>query len=149
MNFNDRREAPMSFQIAPLIDIVFLLLIWLIVSYATAREERNLQIRLPQARAAVEVPRVANDIVIDIAADGTITHQRRPMSLSALENRLVRLAEFARGSGGDREPGVILRVDGQTPHRAVVAVLDACGRAEVRRVFFATDGEKPTMPNAE
>lgn len=148
MDFSDRGAAPISFQIAPLIDIVFLLLIWMIVSYAVAQEEKNLQIRLPRASTAVEVPRASNDIVIDIAADGTVTHQRRPMTLAALERRLVRLAEFARGPEVGLEPGVILRVDASTPHRAVVEVLDVCGRAEVRRVFFATDGGlRPVNPD--
>lgn len=151
MNFGDARSDANAtgFQIAPLIDIVFLLLIWMIVSYAVAEEEKSLHVSLPRADSAVEQPRRTNDLYLNVAADGALTLERRPITLEALERRLIRLREFARAPDVNREPGVILRIDGATPHRAVVAVLDVCGRAQIRRVFFATEGggRTPAVPD--
>ena len=140
MDFNARGggAAETSFQLAPMIDIVFLLLIWLVVSYAMIEQERALDIRLPKAQAAAERARVMNDIVLDIDREGNVTHMRRPLTPTALESRLRLLAEYARAPGVEREPGAILRADEETPHKHVVAVMDICGRAGVRRVFFAT-----------
>ena len=139
MDFRARGEPEETqFQIAPMIDVVFLLLIWFVVSYAMIREERSLDIRLPKAQAAAERARVMNDIVLDIDREGNITHMRRPLTSAALASRLRLLVEYARAPGVEREPGAIIRADRETPHKHVIDVMDICSRAGVRRVFFAT-----------
>jgi biopolymer transport protein ExbD len=137
MRFYERQDGESQFQLTPMIDIVFLLLIWLIVSYYMVEEERSLDIRLPEAQAAQERPRVLNDLVLDIDSEGKVTCMRRQFTYEGLEERLRLLAEYTKSLESDREAGAIIRADQNTPHRYIMAVMDICSRAGVRRVYFA------------
>jgi len=136
MNFSGRGEVENQFQLAPMIDIVFLLLVFFIAVYAVEQRERLLNINLPEASAAQEEGRSMRDIVVDIDAGGRIFLYHAERTPEYLENRLRLLGEFA-GSRGEK-PGVIIRADGACDHKHVVRVMDICARADVARVFFST-----------
>ena len=156
MNFDQAKTPGAGFQIAPLIDVVFLLLIWFIVTYATAQDEKSLPIRLPRADMASEIPRNVREMVVNVvmgcrcvprheepdhpcpSPKMILTYERGEISLEKLEGLLRKLKETT------DDPGVILRVDREAPHRATMAVLNVCVRAGIERTAFSADSAPPS-----
>ena len=73
-----RREAPhiLGFQIAPMVDILLVLLCFFIVTWNFARRETELDVKVPSAQNATESNRVVNQIVVNVRTDGTIVLNR-------------------------------------------------------------------------
>lgn len=119
-----RRNASVEVNITPLIDVVFLLLIFFMVSTTFTKESR-LQITLPTADAERgEAPPESIEIVIDREGSYAING-------IALINRqrdtLVRgLRELA---AGNLEVPVTITADARTAHQAVVTAMEAAGKA--------------------
>ncbi|MHC4870487.1 MAG: ExbD/TolR family protein [Planctomycetota bacterium] len=134
MNFSNQPQSQHDFQIAPMIDIVFLLLVFFIVSYSMAEIERELSITLPEASKAKESSSRINDIVINITIDGNTIVNKRKMSISALHDRLKKLSEFG------APPSVIIRADEMCKHKDVIKVIDVCARVKAKNILFSTAG---------
>lgn len=119
-----RRNAAVEVNITPLIDVVFLLLIFFMVSTTFTKESR-LQITLPTADAERgEAPPESIEITIDreggYAINGIALINRR-------RDTLVRgLRELA---AGNREVPVTITADARTAHQAVVTAMEAAGKA--------------------
>ncbi len=142
MNFRRVFEGPEeSFQMAPLIDIVFLLLTFFIVTGALAVQERETPIRLPTTTAAIIRPREKLDIVVNITREGRILINNQPYSVSRLRNVLIEMRRSARTA----PVSVIIRADGKALHEDVVAVIDACTAAKLKNISFVSVG-KGTKP---
>lgn len=134
-----RTEQP-GFQIAPLIDVVFLLLIFFVTSQIYAQWEAEIQIALPSARTADQRSRQVGEIVVNIGRDGTIAVGGQTLTEERLTTILSRLALAYPGQA------VILRADRRTEYDAVIRVLDLCRRSGVWNISFATlpSGEEDT-----
>ena len=119
-----RRNAAVEVNITPLIDVVFLLLIFFMVSTTFTKESR-LQITLPTADAERgEAPPESIEITIDreggYAINGIALINRR-------RDTLVRgLRELA---AGNRDVPVTITADARTAHQAVVTAMEAAGKA--------------------
>ena len=134
MKFLKHKEDDIGFQLAPLLDIVFLLLVFYVVTTAYQQEEREQQIQLPTATDSAELERAPLEIVINVARDGRLIVNGVPWSLSELRARLHMLSRtFA-----TNPPSITIRADRQTYHENVVHVLDACVAANMRNVSFIT-----------
>ncbi len=148
MNFSRREDAETQFQLAQMIDIVFILLIFFVATYAVAQEEKLLNIALPEAGSAEDTARSLREIVVNLNMDGEIFVNRQRFTPEKFERRLAQLMEFAeslkRGGETGVEPGVIIRADAECPHKYVVLVMDTCARVKIRRVFFSTVSLKET-----
>ena len=73
MKFSGKlKEAPVGFQIAPMIDVVFLLLIFFVTSQIFAQWEAEIGIDLPTAKTAEENPRTPGEIILNVARDGKV-----------------------------------------------------------------------------
>ena len=133
MNFR-RRAAPEpgGFQIAPMIDIVFLLLIFFIVTWNFARWETELDVTVPVAREGRESRRTIGEIIINVKSDGTIVVNRQEMNEDQLQTKLQRISELY------PDQAVILRGDESVNYRYIVKVLDVCREANIWNVAFAT-----------
>lgn len=136
MNFRPNDEAQHEFQIAPLIDIVFLLLIFFIATYALAQIERELDVKLPDSKSAEQQVSRLNDLVVNIGPDGNIVVNRQALETADLLQRLQRLATFG------TVPNVIIRADEACQHKFVVRVMDVCAAANVQNIYFSTRREE-------
>jgi biopolymer transport protein ExbD len=125
-----------SFQIAPLIDIVFLLLVFFIVTGALAAQERETLIQLPKTTSAVARPREKFDIVVNITREGQIWINNRRYSVANLQRVLADIQRSARPVA----VSVIVRADGATQYENVAKVLDACAAVKIKRVSFVSLG---------
>ena len=129
-----RRAEPhvLGFQIAPMVDILLVLLCFFIVTWSFARKENELDVKVPSAENAKESNPIVNQTVLNVKADGTVVWNRKPMALPDLALKLKEL------SGLFPDYAIIVRGDERVPFRYIAAVLDTCREANIWNVAFAT-----------
>ncbi len=133
MNFRGH-AAPerLFFQIAPLVDILLFLLVFFIMTWNFARNEAELDVKVPAAREGKESSRPVGEVILNVRRDGSITMNRRTMSSEELLKTLSRVAELY------PDQAVVLRGDQNVDYKYVVDVLDVCRAANIWNVAFAT-----------
>jgi len=135
MNFRRaRREAP-GVDLTPLIDVVFLLLIFFMVSTTFIRETQ-LRIDLPEASgAALERDDDPVEITVDSRGDYSVNNR---LLLNNELSTLLRALEEVTGGREAAAVRVIITADAEARHQAVVRAMDAAGKAGMVRVSIAT-----------
>ncbi len=120
-------------QLAPMIDVVFLLLIFFIVSWNFARFETDTEVTVPEAETAETTARLPGEIIINVNADGQIKVSAERLEPGEL---FFKLEELAR-----RFPDqpVILRGDKSVDFKHIMTVLDLCSQAGIWNVAFAAE----------
>ena len=133
MNFRPRGEEEVDVNLTPLIDVVFLLLIFFMVSTTFVRES-EIELTLPEASAEV---RENPADVIDIAIDGS---GRFFVNGNALINTQLETVKRALSAvrPADAEPVVIISADAKASHQSVVTVMDAARQVGLTRITFPT-----------
>lgn len=133
MNFRERAQPqPSGFQLAPMIDVVFLLLIFFIVTWNFARWETEIDVTVPTAREGSESRRAIGEIIVNVRADGGILVNRKELTPDDLLERLQRIATLY------PDQAIILRGDQAASYDSIVKVLDICRKANIWNVSFAT-----------
>jgi biopolymer transport protein ExbD len=129
-----KRVAPsvLGFQIAPMVDVLLVLLCFFIVTWSFARKEMELDVKVPTAENAKESNPVVNQTVLNVKADGSIVWNRKTVSGEEL---LTRLRELA---GLFPDYAIILRGDRNVRYENIVKVMDICRDANIWNVAFAT-----------
>jgi len=130
-----RRRAPeiIGFQIAPMVDILLVLLCFFIVTWSFARKEMELDVKVPAAQSGKEPVSAVNQTVLNVKMDGTVVWNRKVVPAKELVERLTELARIY------PDYAIILRGDERAAYRAIVNVLDICRDAGIWNVAFATD----------
>ena len=133
MNFKRQAREEVSVNLTPLIDIVFLLLIFFMVS-TTFTQENHLSIDLPEATAEPsKAPVEAIDVVISAASDYSINGQ------VLLNNQPDTIRRGIAKALGDRQAvPLIITADAKTPHEAVVFAMDAAGQLGLVNISITT-----------
>ncbi len=133
MNLRKFRREEMSVNLTPLIDVVFLLLIFFMVT-TTFRDESEIEIDLPQA-SEKPMAQVGDAIDIVIDRDGKFYVNKTLV----INTQLGTLKRALRTIKGDRKnPPVIISADGMAPHQAVVTAMDAARQVGLVRMSIAT-----------
>ncbi|NKC13512.1 MAG: biopolymer transporter ExbD [Gammaproteobacteria bacterium] len=139
MNLRPRRPEPPDINLTPLIDVVFLLLIFFMVS-TTFDREAELAIQLPESSAAPPDAEQRRRIEIAIDANGRYFVDGNTL----LNARLDTLKRAIMGAAAaDQSIPLIVNADANTPHHAVVLALDAARQAGLSKVRFATRSGPP------
>ena len=133
MKFKRLNREELSINITPLIDVVFLLLIFFMVTTTFTRESR-LIVTLPEADSPL-VDSQTDVIEIVVLRDGSYAINGRSLVNSRIET-LMRGLELE--SGGDRSLAVLLIADAQATHQAVVTAMDGIGQSGFTRLNIAT-----------
>ncbi len=142
MKFRRRSRNKVTVELTPLIDVVFLLLIFFMVSTTFIRET-ELKIDLPEATG--DIQEVDNDIVeITISASGEYAVNNRLLINSSLKTLMAAMKEV---SEGDTERRLIITADAGARHDAVVQVMDAAGQLGMSRMSITT--RNPADSNLE
>lgn len=132
MNLRPRRREPLELGLTPLIDVVFLLLIFFMVT-TTFRKEAEFDIALPEAsRTPTEQ---TGQLTVQIGADGRYQLNDQPLAGTSLD--VLRAALQSAIAGGDVSV-LTIRADARTPHQSVVRVMDAAGQVGLHRIAIAT-----------
>ena len=120
MNFRAKLRAdPVGFQLAPMIDVVFLLLCFFMTSQLFAQWEQEIDITLPTAKTGQTPQRLPGEIIVNILADGHAVVNGRDLDDPSLAGMLKRLAGLFPG-----QP-VLLRADGKLALQDFVSTVDA------------------------
>jgi biopolymer transport protein ExbD len=122
----------LGIQIAPLVDVLILLLAFFVISWKFSRFETEIDISLPAAEKGQPLSREYNEIVVNVHTDGRVVVDSQPYDDATLFSRLEKIARI------NPNVAVIVRGDKATPYEHIVAVLDTCKRAGVWNVSFMT-----------
>ena len=130
----NEREA--HIMIIPMIDIIFFLLVFFMMSMLSMTVEHSVPLQLPQAATAVLQTEAS--LTVGVTADGRIFVEEEPVSR----------ADFSRRMAAERERNpdvnVVLRADEDSRHADVLFVLDGLRSAGISRIGIAADpGETP------
>ena len=133
MNLRKRTEPHIiGFQIAPMVDILLVLLCFFIVTWTFAKKELDLKVRVPSAQNASESASVVNQTVLNVHPDGTVIWNNKAVPRAELLTRLKDL------SGLFPDYSIIVRGDEHAEWRRISDVLDTCREANIWNVAFAT-----------
>ncbi|MBT3530021.1 MAG: biopolymer transporter ExbD [Gammaproteobacteria bacterium] len=133
MKFKRSHREELQINITPLIDVVFLLLIFFMVTTTFSKETRLL-VNLPEANAEAAEAEVSQ-IEIVVSREGTYSINGRALVNSRLET-LVQGLEIE--SGGDHTLPILLIADAEATHQSVVTAMDGIGQSGFTRLNIAT-----------
>ena len=119
-------------QLAPLVDVLLLLLIFFLMTWNAARNENELDVKVPKASAAKEKPAPIGDVVVNVKADGNVVVNRRTLDSAELSEMLKNLVQLY------PDQAVVIRGDETGAYKNIVGVLNICSEAGVTNVAFAT-----------
>ena len=127
------QQNELAINITPLIDVVFLLLIFFMVTTSFNRENW-MQVNLPQANAQTpEAPAARIDVVVDRDGNYLVNGD------ALINNRITTLiAALEREGGGDDSLLVVLTADENARHQSVVTAMEGIGRAGFASLQIAT-----------
>jgi biopolymer transport protein ExbD len=134
-NSQSRRSGELN--MTPMIDVVFLLIIFFLVSSHLARRESRLALDLPTAATGQADDDPSPRLTINVAADGTLSLGTEAIEPAQLVERLRSQAE----DGGDTLR-VRLRSDQAAPFSAVEPALAACAEAGIEDIALAVYGKE-------
>lgn len=131
----NRQRENVDINLASLIDVVFVLLLFFVVT-TTFTRETQLRVELPEATSAERAPADQGKLVeITISAEGVYSVNNHLLPKSDLAT----LSEaIDRESGGDNTLPLAISADGKTPHQAVVTAMDAAGKLGFSQLRMTT-----------
>lgn len=133
MNFQTGKKDEVNLDITPLIDVVFLLLIFFMVS-TTFDHNSEINITLPSS--SKEMTEAKPDAVnIGLDAQGVVYINDKALANAQIETIKAALSEALVGLN---EPPVIISADEDATHQSVVRVMDAARQLDLVRITFAT-----------
>ncbi len=136
------KEETVEVNLTALIDVVFLLLIFFMVS-TTFDRNAKMKVSLPEASARVEQTQNSS-IVLTIDARGNYFINDRQVINTTLDTLKQALTKVLNSTAGGtsataiQDQAIILRADGKTPHQAVVRAMDAVSQLGITRLSIAT-----------
>lgn len=133
MKFKRRIQDEPSINLTPLIDVVFLLLIFFMVT-TTFTKETRLQVNLPEAEAET-LSTQSERLEIVVSRDGSFALNGQTLVNGRVETLLRGLALE---SDGNLDLPVVIVADSQASHQSVVTAIDAIGQAGFARLSIAT-----------
>ncbi len=140
MNLRPKRKDPPEINVTSLVDVVFLLLIFFMVSTTFERETR-IKVELPAAspQAAEEDKTRPIDVTVD--AQGNFYVDQREVVNTRMETLKRALAKVLQAHGP--QPTLLITADGRSPHQSVITVMDAASQLGIFDMSFAARQSKP------
>jgi len=110
-----------SLSLTPLIDVVFLLLVFFLVATRFAQEEREMDLALPTASEAMPMTEEPKQVFIDIDENGQFFIDNQPLTVAEIENSLRQVV-----ADNPLHQKVYIRADRNVKYDAVVAIMNVC-----------------------
>ena len=133
----DKVDVP----IAPMIDVVFLLLIYFMVSSTLERQEADLSFQLPgtvEQETPLDIP---DEQIIEIRENGQVVVNEYPYDspdATRLDELATMLTRFREASAANKVEAIVtIAPENTVPHAQIIKVMDACSFAEIEGVNFA------------
>jgi biopolymer transport protein ExbD len=129
MQFHDKKRKKVIINITSLIDVLFLLLIFFMVS-STFVEQPGMKLELPESKSA-STERI-KELVLEIKSDGTMMLNQDPIEIDNLEEKFKSLLPSL------DEKSLILKAEKSVPHGTVVNVMDLAKLSGLEKLIIAT-----------
>lgn len=133
MKFKRQRTDDGGVNLTPLIDVVFLLLIFFMVSTTFTKESR-LNLELPSAKGE---PAIQEDIVLEVVVDASGQYRVNERSL-AVHTVEALMAAMRDAAADNSDIPVIITADAKSPHQSVITAMDAAGRLGFAKLSLST-----------
>jgi len=131
LNLRRARSVEAGINLTPLIDILFIVLLFLVLT-ATFREATRLRVQLPEAGSGMRVPPGdSREIRVGVSASGELMLGDRIVDREELEDLLATVAKPS-------ETTLLLSADERAEHGRVVGVMDLARRHGIRRIGIET-----------
>ncbi len=149
MKFTKETSELPSFQITPMIDVVFLLLTFFVTTSIFSQWENEIDIQLPTADSGSIPDRLPGEIIINLDSEGRISVNQHELTAADLLDKCQRLVKLYPGHP------VVIRSDKGTRYEHLVVVIDTCRKAGIGNLSFATAmtddaaGEGDALPAAD
>ncbi len=128
---SDANTAP-AIELTPLIDMVFLLLIFFLVATTFKQEEREMQIALPFASSAGPISGALRELIVNVRADGGIVVGGRSIEGDDLRSLIADAVAV------NPQQKVTVRGDREAAYSHIVSVLDICKGSGVQEPYLDT-----------
>jgi len=130
MKLRDRKRSDFMVEMTPLVDVVFLMLIFFMVSTSFTVSD-SLKLELPSSKSATQDKQV-KEVLISIDEHGQLYVQDEAVEDGALRRRVLNISK------GDPNMRVVLRADANTRHGRVVYVMDTVRELGMGKLAIAT-----------
>lgn len=140
MSLKTNTDEPPTLNLVPMIDVVFLLLLFLMVSTRFAQLERKISLQVPAVADRGALTTAPERRVVNVYQDGTVTLDHLPVSIEELTARLA----AARNQYNDL--GVLVRGDAKGEFQRVATALNACKQAGIRELGISVRLVGPEKP---
>jgi biopolymer transport protein ExbD len=137
MKFKQQSQEGVDINLTPLIDVVFLLLIFFMVT-TTFNQESELKINLPQATEKPKPQQEEKSLELIVDASGQYYINGRAVVNTQAQTLVAALGKAMTGS---QNLPLTIRADARTPHQAVVTAMDSAAKLGLTRIFIATTKE--------
>jgi biopolymer transport protein ExbD len=144
MNFRKTHTIdPVPMQLAPLVDVLFLLVIFFAVTWKAGQDEKLMDVAVPAADTGKDRKQTSvGEIIVNVKNDGGIVVNGQPLTVEELLGKLQTIASIY------KDQAVIIRGDVATPYDKIIKVLDTCQKAGIWNIGFATRDPKDMPPAA-
>jgi biopolymer transport protein ExbD len=124
-------------NITPMIDMVFLLLIFFLLATKFADVERDVRVKPPSSRNARPVSAIPEEIVVNVSRDGKLL-------IGGKENAIPEIDRlFGTAVAGNPHQAVVIRGDKNSVLQYAVDVLDLCEKHGIERTYLTTSVAGP------
>ncbi len=130
-------EEQPSINLTPMIDVVFILLIFFMVGTKFTEMERKIRLQVPEVASAGPMSSAPDKRVVNVYHDGRILLDRQEVTLEELTNTL------AAARSQYRDLGVLIRGDSQVMFQRVADVMSACRQAEISELGISVRIARP------
>ena len=146
MKVRRRDQQLVEMQMGPMIDMVFLLLVFFMVTAKPIKQESDISLGLPGTVSAEEAVELPDEQRIRIEDDGSIVLNDSVLGARAdsdLAELIATLKRFKESSDANKSEALVTldAADG-TNHQRIVDVLNACARADITGVTFSDSSEE-------
>ncbi|MBV2131325.1 biopolymer transporter ExbD [Pseudomonas sp. MAP12] len=143
MKFRRKPRENIEINLASLLDVVFILLLFFVVTTTFTRESA-LKVELPEADSAEAVQEnQPKALEVTISADGSYALNGQALVKSDLATLTNALQQE---SAGDNSLPLVISADARTPHQAVITAMDAAGKLGFSRLRISTVEAAPAKP---
>lgn len=133
MRIDSGSEKPrVDINLTPMIDVIFLLIIFFMLAAKFAEMERDLQVNPPRSGYAKPLTARARELTVNVTAEGRLVVEGGTVSLSQLESMIARAVKE------NPEQAVVIRGDARTALQAPVDVLSLCEKYGIKYKFLTT-----------
>lgn len=130
MRAPEEQDYPLELNVTPMLDVVFSILTFFIMSTLFLTRSEGLPLNLPQAATAKSQQQTR--IAVSVQPDGQVALNRKPIQLEQLETGVRTLVQ------ANQQPVVVIHADEKVGHGQVVAVMDQVRKIDGVKMAIAT-----------